>query len=164
MVVKVFNVLFLCTGNSARSIMAQAILEREGVGRFHAHSAGSKPVGQVNPDALRVLTMVGHPIDHLASKSWGVYAQPGAPVMDFIFTVCDQVAHEVCPVWPGHPISANWGVPDPAAFAGSAKEKAVTFNETYRLLFNRIALFVNLPFPSLDRMSLQYRVDEIGKQ
>ncbi|MBF0131179.1 MAG: arsenate reductase ArsC [Magnetococcales bacterium] len=159
---KKINVLFLCTGNSARSILAQAILEREGNGRFGSFSAGSKPVGQVNPEALRVLTLIKHPTEHLRSKSWGEFSQPGAPEMDFVFTVCDQAANEICPVWPGHPISANWGVPDPAAVVGTSQEKAVAFNETYRLLFNRISLFVNLPLKSLDRMSLKKRVMEIG--
>ncbi|MBF0108202.1 MAG: arsenate reductase ArsC [Magnetococcales bacterium] len=159
-----YNVLFLCTGNSARSIIAQAILEREGAGRFAAFSAGSRPVGQVNPDALRVLTMIKHPTDHLHSKSWEIYSRSDAPVMDFVFTVCDQAANEVCPVWPGHPITANWGVPDPAAFVGTIKEKAVAFNETYRLLFNRISTFVNLPIKTLDRLSLQRQVVDIGRQ
>ncbi len=159
---KLYHVLFLCTGNSARSIMAQAILEREGKGRFVAYSAGSRPIGQVNPDALRVLTMLDHPTEHLHSKNWLEYAQPEAPRMDFIFTVCDQAAKETCPVWIGQPVTAHWGVPDPALVTGSIAEKAAAFNETYRLLLNRITLFVNLPLASLDRRSLVNRVTEIG--
>ncbi|MBF0436746.1 MAG: arsenate reductase ArsC [Magnetococcales bacterium] len=159
---KLYHVLFLCTGNSARSIMAQAILEREGKGRFVAYSAGSRPIGQVNPDALRVLTILDHPIEHLHSKSWLEFSQPNAPQMDFIFTVCDQAAKETCPVWIGQPLTASWGVPDPAAVVGNIAEKAAAFNETYRLLLNRITLFVNLPLASLDRHSLENRVTEIG--
>jgi protein-tyrosine-phosphatase len=157
------NVLFLCTGNSARSIMAEAILSREGVGRFHAFSAGSMPTGVVNPRAIALLKGLNHPTDGLRSKSWEVFAAPGAPRLDFVFTVCDNAASEVCPVWPGQPVTAHWGVPDPAAAEGSEAEIGVAFAETYRMLRNRIEIFVNLPLASLDRLSLQRRLDDIGK-
>jgi len=157
------NVLFLCTGNSARSILAEAILNREGRGRFRAFSAGSMPTGLVNPHALRLLTSLNHPVEGLRSKSWEEFAQPDAPKLDFVFTVCDNAANEVCPIWPGQPISAHWGVPDPAAVEGTAAEVGVAFADTYRMLANRIGLFLNLPMASLDRMSLQRRLDEIGR-
>jgi arsenate reductase len=157
------NVLFLCTGNSARSILAEAIIDREGVGRFKGFSAGSNPAGQVNPVALDLLVKLNHPVEGLRSKSWDEFAAPGAPRMDFIFTVCDAAANEVCPVWPGNPVSANWGVPDPAAFDGPDAERYAMFQDSYRMLRNRIAIFVNLPLRELDSMSLQRRLDSIGQ-
>ena len=160
---KIRNVLFLCSGNSARSILAEAILNREGAGRFRAFSAGSMPTGQVNPHALALLKKLNHPTDGLRSKSWDEFASQGAPKMDFVFTVCDNAANEVCPIWPGQPMSAHWGVPDPAAVAGSDAEKAAAFADTYRMMSNRIAIFVNLPLASLDRLGLQRRLDEIGR-
>jgi arsenate reductase len=160
---KIRNVLFLCTGNSARSILAEAILNREGAGRFRAFSAGSMPTGQVNQHALALLKKLNHPTDGLRSKSWDEFASQGAPNMDFVFTVCDNAANEVCPIWPGQPMSAHWGVPDPAAVAGSDAEKAAAFADTYRIMSNRIAIFVNLPLASLDRPGLQRRLDEIGR-
>lgn len=160
---KIWNVLFLCTGNSARSILAEAILDREGAGRFKAFSAGSMPAGQVNPHAIALLQKLNHPTEAMRSKSWDEFAVNGAPAMDFVFTVCDNAASEVCPIWPGQPVSAHWGVPDPAAVEGTEAEKAAAFAETYRLLSNRISIFVNLPMGSLDRLSLQKRLDEIGR-
>jgi arsenate reductase len=160
---KIRNVLFLCTGNSARSILAEAILNREGAGRFRAFSAGSMSTGQVNQHALALLKKLNHPTDGLRSKSWDEFASQGATKMDFVFTVCDNAANEVCPIWPGQPMSAHWGVPDPAAVAGSDAEKAAAFADTYRMMSNRIAIFVNLPLASLDRLGLQRRLDEIGR-
>jgi protein-tyrosine-phosphatase len=158
-----FNVLFVCTGNSARSILAEAILNRVGAGRFKAYSAGSMPKGQVHPAALALLKKLNHPTAGLRSKSWDEFAQEGAPKLDFVFTVCDNAAGEVCPIWPGQPMSAHWGLPDPAAATGSDAEIAAAFAETYRLLSNRIGIFVNLPIASLDRLSLQSRLDSIGR-
>jgi protein-tyrosine-phosphatase len=163
---KVYNVLFLCTGNSCRSIMAEAIMNRIGAGRFVAHSAGSHPTGVVNPYAAALLKRMNHPTDHLWSKPWDVFTRdrnPEAPELDFVFTVCDNAAGEVCPIWPGQPITAHWGVPDPAAFVGSEAETAVAFADTYRLLDARIGLFVNLPIRSLDRLSLHKRLQQIGQ-
>lgn len=163
---KVFNVLFLCTGNSARSILAESIMNRVGEGRFHAVSAGSMPVGQVNPHALALLRKLDYPTDGLRSKSWEEFSRaenPNAAELDFVFTVCDNAAGEVCPIWPGQPMSAHWGVPDPAAVEGSESEKAVAFAEAYRMLNNRITAFANLPFASLDRMTLQARLKAIGE-
>ena len=160
-----FNALFLCTGNSCRSILAEAIMNRVGAGRFKAYSAGSHPSGQVNPHALALLKRLGYPTDGLRSKPWDEFSRqtnPDAPELDFVFTVCDNAAGEVCPIWPGQPMSAHWGLPDPAAFEGSEAETAVVFADTYRMLNNRISLFVNLPFRSLDRLSLQTRLNEIG--
>ncbi len=159
-----YNVLFLCTGNSARSILAEAILNREGQGRFKAWSAGSQPKGHPHPYALDLLKKLNHDIGFARSKSWSEFADPGAPVMDFVFTVCDSAAAEVCPVWPGQPMSAHWGIPDPAALEGSEAEKRQAFVEAYRLLFNRISIFVSLPMRSLDKLSLQRRVEEIGRK
>lgn len=160
---RVLNVLFLCTGNSARSIMAEAILRREGTGRFQAFSAGSRPKGEVHPFTLHLLERLSHDTSQFRSKSWNEFAGPGAPPLDFVFTVCDSAANEYCPVWPGQPITANWGVPDPAAVEGDEAVQHAAFFDSYRMLFNRISLFTNLPFEGLDRMSLQTRLGSIGK-
>jgi protein-tyrosine-phosphatase len=160
----VFNVLFLCTGNSARSIIAEAILNREGIGRFNGFSAGSQPKGRINPIALELLKKLNHPTKDLRSKDWDEFAQPGAPKLDFVFTLCDDAANEVCPIWPGQPMTAHWGMPDPAAVEGNEAEKALAFAETYRMLRNRISIFVNLPVTSLDRLSLQKHLLDIGKR
>jgi arsenate reductase len=161
-----YKVLFLCTGNSARSILAEAIMNRAGLGRFKAYSAGSIPAGAVNPFALRILTNAHHPTEALRSKSWEEFSRdtnPEAPDLNFVFTVCDNAAGEVCPIWPGQPMTAHWGLPDPAAVQGSDTEKALAFADTYRMLSNRIEIFLNLPMASLDRLSLQKRLDAIGK-
>lgn len=160
---KPYNVLFLCTGNSARSILAEAILNRAGGGAFIAHSAGSHPTGRINPHALELLKSLDHPTDMLRSKDWLEFAKPDAPALDFVFTVCDNAAGEVCPVWPGHPMTAHWGLPDPAAVTGSKAEIAAAFAGTYRMLNNRIETFINLPLASLEAMSLQKRLDGIGQ-
>ena len=157
-----FNVLFLCTGNSARSIMAEAILNELGAGKFHAFSAGSQPKGQVHAETLRLLQGLGYDTSVLRSKSWGEFSRPGAPSLDFVFTVCDNAAGEACPVWPGHPMSAHWGIPDPAAATGSAAEIAVAFKEAYRLLNRRIGIFIALPLHSLDELTLQGKLRDIG--
>lgn len=157
-----YNILFLCTGNSARSIIAEAIANNLGSGKFAAFSAGSMPTGRVNPHALQLLGRLGLQTDGFRSKSWDEFARPGAPELDFVITVCDNAAGEVCPIWPGQPLTAHWGVPDPAAAQGTATEIALAFSETYRLLRNRIDLFDNLPIASLDRLSLKRRMDEIG--
>ena len=156
------NVLFLCTGNSARSILAEAILNRLGAGRFRAFSAGSMPAGKVNPHAIALLKQMNHPTDGLRSKSWEEFSGPDAPQLDFVFTVCDNAAQEVCPIWPGQPMTAHWGLPDPAAVRGSEAEIAVAFADTYRMLRQRIGIFVSLPLAKLDRMSLKRRLDDIG--
>jgi arsenate reductase len=158
-----YNVLFLCTGNSARSILAEAILQREGAGTFSAYSAGSHPKGRVHPYAIELLQKLGHPVDGLRSKSWDEFAAPAAPKLDFVFTVCDDAANEVCPVWPGQPMTAHWGLLDPVAVEGSEAERRLAFAETYRMLKNRITAFINLPVASLDRMSLQNKLAAIGK-
>jgi len=158
-----YNVLFLCTGNSARSILAEVILNKIGEGKFAAYSAGSFPKGQVHPQALALLDRFGYPTEGLRSKSWDEFSQPGAPQLDFVFTVCDNAANEVCPVWPGHPMTAHWGVPDPAAVQGSEAEIAAAFRDAFLLLQRRIELFANLPVKSLDKMSLKHRLEEIGK-
>lgn len=158
-----FNVLFLCTGNSARSILAEACLNREGRGRFTAYSAGSHPKGEVHPMAIELMKRANYDTSGLRSKSWDEFAAPGAPKMDFVFTVCDSAAAEACPVWPGQPMTAHWGVPDPAAVEGSDTEKALAFAEAFRMLNNRISIFVNLPITSLDRLALQKRLTDIGK-
>jgi arsenate reductase len=163
MIGQAYNVLFLCTGNSARSILAEAIMNRDGNGRFQAFSAGSQPKGEVHPFARDLLKKLNHPTEALRSKSWDEFAVDGAPVMDFVFTVCDNAAHEVCPIWPGQPMSAHWGVPDPAAATGSEAERRLAFADTYRLLANRIGIFASLPVTSLDKLSLQRRLDEIGR-
>lgn len=156
------NVLFLCTGNSARSIIAEAILNREGMGRFRAYSAGSRPKGEVHPFALQLLHRLNHDTAGMRSKSWDEFARPDAPRMDFVFTVCDQAAAEECPFWPGQPMSAHWGVPDPASAVGNDAERHLAFAETYRMLRNRISIFVNLPMATLDRISLQKNITDIG--
>ena len=158
-----YNVLFLCTGNSARSILAEAILNRLGAGRFEAHSAGSFPKGAVHPLALDLLQRENHPTAALRSKSWDEFATADAPPLDFVFTVCDQAAGEACPVWPGQPMTAHWGLPDPAAATGTPAEQGLAFADTYRSLERRIGAFVNLPLASLDRMALQHRLTDIGK-
>jgi arsenate reductase (thioredoxin) len=159
----VYNVLFLCTGNSARSILAECILNREGKGRFRAFSAGSQPKGQVHPFAIELLKKLNHPTAGLRSKDWEEFAAPGAPAMDFVFTVCDNAANEVCPVWPGQPMTAHWGLPDPATVDGTEAERHLAFADAYRMLLNRISIFTNLPMRSLDRLALQKRLDEIGR-
>ncbi|MBB4305490.1 protein-tyrosine-phosphatase [Rhodobium orientis] len=159
---KTYNVLFLCTGNSARSILAEAILGREGAGRFQAFSAGSQPKGEVHPFAIDLLKKLGYTTDHFGSKSWDVFAAPDAPQMDFVFTVCDNAASEVCPVWPGQPMSAHWGVPDPAAAEGTEAERRYAFADAYRMLAHRISIFVNLPITSLDGLTLKKKLDAIG--
>jgi arsenate reductase len=160
---RAFNVLFLCTGNSARSIMAQSILRQVGADRFRAFSAGSHPAGRVNPFALELLARNRMPTDGLRSKSWDEFAQPGAPKLDFVFTVCDNAAGEVCPVWPGQPMTAHWGIPDPAAVEGSDEDKRKAFAEASRTLLNRIRIFASLPLSKLDRLSLQRKLDELGR-
>lgn len=159
---KIYNVLFLCTGNSARSIMAECVLNREGAGKFKAYSAGSDPKGFVDPYALTLLANTGYPTDDLRSKSWSEFAEPDAPPLDFVFTVCDNAAAEICPVWPGQPMTAHWGVPDPAAFNGTGAEKAAYFAEVMRMLNNRIRVFSALPIRALDGLSLKRKLDEIG--
>jgi protein-tyrosine-phosphatase len=157
------GVLFLCTGNSARSILAEALLNSHGGGRFRAFSAGSHPTGRVNPYTLELLEGRGIAAEGARSKSWDEFAKPGAPTLDFVFTVCDNAAGEVCPVWPGQPITAHWGVPDPAAVQGSRIEQMRAFEEAFRILDRRISLFISLPIASIDRLSLRDRVREIGK-
>lgn len=163
MIEKTYNVLFLCTGNSARSIIAEAILNKIGKGKFRAYSAGSQPKGEVNPNTIRLLQGLGHDARACRSKSWAEFATPGAPTLDFVFTVCDNAAGEACPVWPGQPISAHWGVPDPAEVTGSEAEIAHAFNEAYRMLHQRISIFVALPVARLDTLTLQARLKEIGR-
>ena len=158
-----FNVLFLCTGNSARSIVAEAILNRVGAGKFRAFSAGSQPKKQVNPHTLQLLDGLGYDTSGLRSKSWDEFAKPGGPEFDFVFTVCDNAAAEACPVWPGQPMTAHWGIPDPAEARGTPAEIALAFKNAYRMLNQRIGLFVALPIQSLDRLSLQHRLTEIGR-
>ena len=161
---EIFNVLFLCTGNSARSILAEAILNRVGAGRFKAFSAGSQPKGKVHSYALQLLKSLNHDTSFARSKSWEEFAVPGAPEMNFVFTVCDNAAMEACPVWPGQPISAHWGVPDPAAVDGTEAEKHLAFAEAYRMLDNRISIFVNLPMKTIGKLALQARLHEIGRR
>jgi protein-tyrosine-phosphatase len=160
---RLFNVLFLCTGNSARSIMAEAILGRFGAGKFKAFSAGSAPRGEVHPRVVEMLRNMKYKPELFRSKSWDAFSEPGAPELDFVFTVCDNAASEVCPVWPGQPMTAHWGVPDPAAKTGTAAEIAFAFDEAWRMLQNRITIFTSLPLASLDRLSLQKRLDDIGR-
>ncbi|MBE3111755.1 MAG: arsenate reductase ArsC [Acidobacteria bacterium] len=160
---KPLNVLFLCTGNSARSIIAESILNRMGAGTFRAYSAGSQPTGRVNPFALNILRKSNYDVSELRSKSWEEFAAPGAPALDFVFTVCDNAANEVCPIWPGQPMSAHWGLPDPAAVEGSEAERALAFADTMRMLAQRISILVNLPLRDLTKLSLQQTLDEIGR-
>src|SRR3982074_308360 len=157
-----FNVLFLCTGNSARSIIAEAILNRAGQGKFRAYSAGSTPKGEVHPYTLNLLRRMNFDVRGARSKRWPGFAQAGAPRLDFVFTVCDTAANETCPLWPGQPMTAHWGIPDPAAAKGSAAEIAMAFKDAYRMLHQRMGLLTALPIASLDRLSLQVRLDEIG--
>jgi arsenate reductase (thioredoxin) len=159
---RVFNVLFLCTGNTARSVLAESILRKDGAGRFRAFSAGSHPKGTVNPFALKVLHTFDYPTDGFRSKSWNEFAPPDAPQMDFVFTVCDDAAGETCPVWPGHPMTAHWGIEDPAAVVGSDVEKERAFNTAFRYMRSRITCFIALPLASLDKMALTNRLREIG--
>jgi arsenate reductase (thioredoxin) len=158
-----FNVLFLCTGNSARSIMAEAILNKQGAGKFRAHSAGSQPKGQVHPETTRLLEGLGFDTSGFRSKSWREFAAPDAPALDFVFTVCDDAAGETCPVWPGQPMTAHWGIPDPAAATGSAAVIAVAFKDAYRMLHQRIAVFTALPLRSLDQLTLLTKLKQIGR-
>ncbi len=160
---RVYNVLFLCTGNSARSILAEAVLNNQGQGRFKAFSAGSYPKGTVHPLALALLKREGLPTEGLRSKSWDEFARPGAPPLDFVFTVCDNAAGEVCPVWPGQPMTGHWGQPDPAAVEGTDLEKTNAFREAFRTLERRIGLFMALPISTLDRLALGNKVREVGK-
>jgi protein-tyrosine-phosphatase len=160
---KPFNVLFLCTGNSARSIMAEAILNREGHGNFRAFSAGSHPKGKVHPYALHLLRKLNFDVSRMRSKSWNEFSQPNAPRLDFVFTVCDDAASKKCPFWRGQPMTAHWGVPDPAAATGNEVQVRLAFADTFRMLNNRISVFVSLPLRSLDRLALQRQLDNIGK-
>ena len=158
-----YQVLFLCTGNSARSIMAEAILNKLGAGKFRAFSAGSHPKGRVNPHTLQLLHSLGYDISSFRSKSWGEFGETGAPLLDFVFTVCDNAAGETCPLWPGQPMTAHWGVPDPAEAKGTPAEIGLAFKDAYRMLFQRIGIFTALPIRSLDKLSLQNRLVEIGR-
>ena len=160
---RAYNVLFLCTGNSARSVIAEAILNKVGRGRFAAYSAGSQPKGKVNPHTLELLKGLGYDTSAFRSKSWDEFAKPGAPRFDFVFTVCDNAAAEACPVWPGQPMTAHWGVPDPAEATGTPAEIALAFKEAYRMLNQRIAIFTALPIKSLDTLALQRKLREIGR-
>lgn len=160
---RTYNVLFLCTGNSARSILAEALLNKRGHAQFHAFSAGSHPTGRVNPHALELLRKLGYSTDGLRSKNWDEFAVRGAPPLDFVFTVCDNAAGEVCPMWPGQPITAHWGIPDPAAVEGTDEQKRKAFDEAFRILERRISLFLSLPLRSLEQLVLQERLSEIGR-
>jgi arsenate reductase len=159
-----YNVLFLCTGNSARSIMAEAILNQKGKPSFSAYSAGSYPAGSVNPNALKQLETARLPTDNLRSKSWDEFAKPGAPQLDFVFTVCDNAAKEVCPVWPGQPVTAHWGVPDPALVSGNKEKIERAFRDAFVVLDRRISLFLALPLSSLDKLAIKNELDHIGRQ
>jgi arsenate reductase len=159
-----FNVLFLCTGNSARSIIAEAILNKFGHGKFHAYSAGSQPKGRVNPHTIQLLDGLGYDTAGFRSKSWSEFAKPGVPPLDFVFTVCDNAAGEACPVWPGRPMTAHWGVADPAEATGTQAEIALAFKDAYRMLFQRIGVFTALPIRSLDKLSLQNKLKDIGRR
>jgi arsenate reductase len=163
MIERVFNVLFLCTGNSARSILAEAILNSPGKSRFKAFSAGSYPKGEVNRFAIELLQQQGFAVSGLRSKSWDEFAAPGAPHLDFVFTVCDNAAGEACPIWPGQPMTAHWGIEDPSAVEGSDEEKRRAFSTAFRLLRHRISLFTSLPFGKLDKMAIKRELDEIGR-
>jgi arsenate reductase len=160
---RVYHVLFLCTGNSARSVLAEAILNKIGAGKFKAYSAGSQPKGQVNPNTLHLLKTLGYDTTGYWSKSWEVFAQPTAPQLDFVFTVCDDAAGEACPVWPGQPMTAHWGIPDPAAAKGTDAEIAAAFNDAYRMLHRRIEAFAALPIAALDSMTLRSKLRNIGR-
>lgn len=160
---KTYHILVLCTGNSARSIMAEALINTMGHGRFKAYSAGSHPTGKINSLALEKLQAIGYPIDQLRSKSWDEFARDDAPPMDFIITVCDNAASEICPIWPGHPATAHWGLPDPAAVQGSDEQKRHAFEETFRQLMTRVQLLVNLPLKTLDHASLHHELTTIGQ-
>lgn len=157
------NVLFLCTHNSARSVIAEAVTNRLGMGKFRGYSAGSQPSGRVHPYAMDLLQKLNYDTSSLRSKSWEEFTAPEAPQLDFVFTVCDNAANEVCPVWPGQPMSAHWGLPDPSAFEGSETERRVAFADTHRMLYQRISIFTSLPLASLDKLSLQRRLDDIGR-
>ena len=157
------NVLFLCTHNSARSIMAECVINRLGQGKYKGYSAGSQPSGKVHPYALELLNRLNYDTSALRSKSWEEFAAPDAPPLDFVFTVCDSAANETCPVWPGQPMSAHWGLPDPSAVVGSESERRFAFADTHRMLYQRIGIFTNLSLSSLDKLSLQHRLDEIGR-
>ncbi len=159
----VYNVLFLCTGNSARSVMAEAILNKSGGGKFRAYSAGSQPKGEVHPQTILLLTRLGYDTSSYRSKSWEEFARAGAPKLDFVFTVCDDAAGESCPIWPGQPMSAHWGIPDPAAASGTSAQIALAFSNAYRMLSQRIGIFAALPFEKLDQLSLQAKLREIGR-
>jgi protein-tyrosine-phosphatase len=159
---RIYNVLFLCTGNSARSIIAEAILNRIGAGKFRAYSAGSNPKGAINPGTLALLKSLDFDTSGLRSKSWSEFARPGAPPLDFVFTVCDNAAGEACPIWPGQPMTAHWGIPDPAEAGGGDAEIALAFKDAYRMLNQRIGIFASLPIASLDKLTLQSRLREIG--
>lgn len=161
---ELYNVLFLCTGNSARSIMAEAILNRKGMPKFRAYSAGGHPTGKVNPAALQQLRDARLPIDGLRSKGWEEFSRPGSPQLDFVITVCDNAAREVCPVWPGQPMTAHWGVPDPAVVAGNPEQIARAFRDAFVMLDRRISLFTCLPLASLDRLAIQKQIDRIGHE
>jgi arsenate reductase len=158
-----YNVLFLCTGNSARSVIAEAILNKMGAGKFRAYSAGSQPKGQVNPSTIRLLERLGYDTTEFWSKSWEEFAKPTAPGLDFVFTVCDDAAGETCPVWPGQPMTAHWGIPDPAAASGTDAEVAIAFTDAYRMLQRRIEAFVALPITALDSMTLKNKLRDIGR-
>jgi arsenate reductase len=161
---RVYNVLFLCTGNSARSILAESILKKEGAGRFNAYSAGSQPKGSVNPFALKVLAALDYPTEGFRSKAWDEFAVAGAPEMDFVFTVCDDAAGEACPVWPGQPMTAHWGIEDPSNVEGTDIEKERAFSTAARFMKNRIMAFLNLPHASIDRMAMEHHLKVIGRQ
>jgi arsenate reductase len=158
-----YDVLFLCTGNSARSILAEAILNHKGKGRFTGYSAGSHPAGKVRPEALQQIESAGLPAANLRSKSWDEFSAPGAPKLDFVFTVCDNAAQEECPYWPGQPMTAHWGIPDPAAVKGTPEEIARAFHDTFTVLDRRIGLFVSLPLATLEDMAIKRKIDEIGR-
>ena len=160
---RVYNVLFLCTHNSARSVIAECIMNRLGAGKFRAFSAGSAPSGSVHPYALDLLRQQNYDVSKLRSKSWDAFATPDATPLDFVFTVCDSAAAEVCPVWPGQPMTAHWGLPDPSAVQGTEAEKRYAFADTHRMLYQRIGIFVNLPLASLDKLALKQQLDEIGR-
>lgn len=160
---QIFNALFLCTHNSARSVIAECILNRVGQGRFRGYSAGSMPRGSINPYALDLLRNEKYDVSGLRSKSWDEFGGPGAPRMNFVFTVCDEAANEVCPIWPGQPMTAHWGVPDPSYADGNEAEKRLAFLDTYRMLFHRLGIFVSLPTASLGRIALKTKLDEIGR-